>query len=319
MTLTLYTDNPDNEWIVVRENEAGERLDKILASRYPGIHSRTYFQYLIEQEKVYVNGEVVKKRYQPSIGDEIQIHYILTPEIGLNPEAIPLDVIFEDSDLIVINKPPGMVVHPAPGHSSGTFVHALLHHCKNLPPDISKNSYPRPGIVHRLDKDTSGLLVAAKTTLTHKRLIEMFASREIYKEYLAICVGNPGHQEITTLIGRHPVHRQKMKVLDEGGREAVSVCDTLSSQGSLSLVRIHLKTGRTHQIRVHMQHVHAPVLGDPVYGNTSVNKKHAVSRQLLHAHILRFKHPITHQSLELKAPLPSDMEVWVEKLQKKNI
>lgn len=308
------SENSDSEWIIIREDEVGQRLDKILATRFQEIHSRTYFQYLIKQGKVFVNGEEVKKRYQPTVGDEIQIHYILTPEIGLNPEAIPLEIIFEDKDLLVINKPAGMVVHPAPGHLTGTFVHALLHHCRQLPESKSNDAYPRPGIVHRLDKETSGLLIAAKTSLAHKRLIEMFSSREIYKEYLAICVGNPGHQEIKTSIGRHPVSRQKMKVLDQGGRQAITICDTLAHKGQLSLVRIILQTGRTHQIRVHMQHIHTPVLGDAVYGNVQMNKKYAVQRQLLHAYILQFKHPITGESLALKAQVPSDMQFWIDKI-----
>lgn len=312
--LISNTENEDNETIIIRENEVGQRLDKILAERFQKIHSRTYFQYLIEQGKVFVNGEEVKKRYQPAAGDEVQIHYILTPEIGLTPEAIPLEIVFEDNNLLVINKPSGMVVHPAPGHITGTFVHALLHHCRQLPEDKTNDAYPRPGIVHRLDKETSGLLIAAKTNLAHKRLIEMFSSREIYKEYLAICVGNPGHKEIKTSIGRHPVVRQKMKVLDEGGRQAITICDTIAHKGQLSLVRIILQTGRTHQIRVHMQHIHTPVLGDAVYGNAQANKKYDVKRQLLHAYLLKFKHPITGESLTLKAEVPSDMQIWIDKI-----
>lgn len=320
MTENFESENEDSESIVINDDEVGQRLDKVLAARYHGIHSRTYFQYLIEQGKVIVNGEAVKKRYLPSAGDEVQIHYILTPEIGLEPEDIPLDIVFEDADILVVNKPAGMVVHPAPGHPTGTFVHALLHHCRQLPEDSSGTAFPRPGIVHRLDKETSGLLVAAKTNLAHKRLIEMFASREIYKEYLAICMGNPGHQEIKTAIGRHPVHRQKMKVLEEGGREAISICDTIAykDQLKLSLVRIILQTGRTHQIRVHMQHLHTPVLGDSVYGNTQANKKYGAERQLLHAYKLRLKHPITGQLLDLKAELPPDMQIWVDKIKKIN-
>ena len=305
--------NEDNEWIVIREDEVGQRLDKILSTRYSGIHSRTYFQYLIEQEKVFVNGEIVKKRYQPHVNDEIHIHYILTPEIGLTPEPISLNIVYEDEEMIAINKPAGMVVHPAPGHSSGTFVNALLHHCQYLPEDIQGTTYPRPGIVHRLDKETSGLLVAAKTSLAHKRLIEMFANREIYKEYLAICIGNPGNCEIKNYIGRHPVHRQKMKVLENGGRLAISIIETVAYQGIFSLVKINLQTGRTHQIRVHMQHMNTPILGDPMYGNLQANNKYKVSRQLLHAHLLRFKHPISGQLLDLKADLPEDMENWVHR------
>lgn len=307
----------DSEIIVIHADEAGQRLDKILAKRYASVHSRTYFQFLIEQERVFVNNEPVKKRYQPAEGDEIQIFYILTPEIGLNPEPIPLNIIYEDADILVVNKPAGMVVHPAPGHYTGTFVHALLYHCKELPQSPTSNAYPRPGIVHRLDKDTSGLLVAAKTIQSHKRLIEMFSGREIYKEYLAICVGNPGHKDIRNFIGRHPVIRQKMKVLETGGREAISICDTIAKKDQLSLVRIVLLTGRTHQIRVHMQHVNAPVLGDPVYGSLQANKKYDVQRQLLHASLLRFKHPISGEPLEFKAELPEDMQYWVQEIQKK--
>lgn len=304
----------EDKWIVIKKEEEGQRLDKILSARYPDIHSRTYFQYLIEQGKVFVNGEVVKKRYKPSSGDEINIHFILTPEIGLVPEEIPLQIIYEDQDLLVVNKPAGMVVHPAPGHSRGTFVHALLFHCDQLPVNQAKEQYPRPGVVHRLDKETSGLLIAAKTNLAHKRLIEMFSSREIYKEYIAICFGNPGNREIITNMGRHPTLRQKMKVLDEGGRQAVSICETLAHKGPLSIVKIILKTGRTHQIRVHMQYVHAPVLGDHVYGNTQINKKYGVDRQLLHAYKLQFKHPITNELLNLKAEVPSDMQIWIDKI-----
>jgi 23S rRNA pseudouridine1911/1915/1917 synthase len=306
--------NDESECIIIREEEKGERLDKILSQRFLGVHSRTYFQYLIEQGRIFVNGEVVKKRYRPLVDDEISIHYILTPEIGLQPEAIPLNIIFEDNDLIVVNKPAGMVVHPAPGHPTGTFVHALIYHCQNLPKNQVEELYPRPGIVHRLDKDTSGLLVAAKTTEAHTRLIEMFSNREVHKEYLAICVGNPGSQEIRNFIGRHPIFRQKMKVLEEGGRLAISVCETKNHSAPFSLVQVNLKTGRTHQIRVHMQHLGAPILGDPLYGNLQINKKYGVSRQLLHAHILQFKHPVKGHLLSFKADIPSDMRVWVEKL-----
>lgn len=307
----------DCDVIVIEESEIGQRLDKILAMRFSGVHSRTYFQYLIEQERVFVNGEPVKKRYLPSAGDEVQIYYILTPEIGVNPEPIPLNIVYEDQDIIVVNKPVGMVVHPAPGHYTGTFVHALLYHCKELPQESSSQSYLRPGIVHRLDKDTSGLLVAAKTSQAHKRLIEMFSSREIYKEYLAICIGNPGNKEIKNFIGRHPVIRQKMKVLETGGREAITICETIAHKDSLSLVRVILQTGRTHQIRVHMQHLNAPILGDAVYGSPQANKKYGVQRQLLHASVLKFKHPLTGQLLELQAELPHDMQRWVDEVKRK--
>lgn len=304
----------DCEMIVITQDEAGQRLDALLARRFSSKHSRSYFQMLIEEERVMVNGTSVKKRYEPKQGDEISIHFILTPEIGLDPEDIPLDIIYEDEHIIAVNKPAGMVVHPATGNWTGTFVNALLHHCQKLPENI--DSALRPGIVHRLDKETSGILIAAKTSTAQQRLISLFASRQVYKEYIAICIGNPGDKEIEAPIGRHPIHRQQMAVV-ENGRPALSICKTLATGGKLSLVRVILATGRTHQIRVHLKHIGAPVLGDPLYGNLQANTKHSASRQLLHAYKLRFAHPITQKELELVAPMPADMNVWVKKLNAK--
>ncbi len=308
--MTPMEEDIDRLWI--QEEEAGERLDKILARRFKEIHSRTYFQMLIDEHLVLVNGIPVKKRTKLQAGDEIEIQFALTPEIDLTPEDIPLDILYEDDYLIVINKPVGMVVHPAPGNWSGTFVNALLHHCKSLPVDSDQL---RPGIVHRLDKNTSGVLVAAKTTAIHQRLTEMFASREVYKEYLAICVGNPGDADIEAPIQRHPVHRQKMAIADQGkGKSALThvrqwqlMASSASSKWSSPLA------GRI-KIRVHMQHRGTPILGDPVYGNDSINKKYQVSRQMLHAHLLRFKHPATGQMMEFKAPIPQDMMTMLLKI-----
>lgn len=291
--------------IWIQEEESGERLDKILAQRFSEISSRSYFQMLIDEQLVLVNGSPVKKRIKPCVGDEVEIQFALTPEIDLVAEAIPLDILYEDDSLLVINKPVGMVVHPAPGHWNGTFVNALLHHCHHLA--IEDNSL-RPGIVHRLDKDTSGVLVAAKTTTIHQRLSAMFAGREVYKEYLTVCVGNPGDVEISAPIQRHPVHRQQMTVVPEGGKPAMTTCKTLATDGKLSIVRAIIATGRTHQIRVHMKHLRTPVLGDPIYGNLQMNKKYGASRQMLHAAVLRFAHPIHHQEMEFRAPVPNDMQ-----------
>lgn len=304
------TDNPWSE-IVVTALEAGERLDKILAARYKEVRSRTYFQHLIEQEAVLLNGKPAKKRAKPLEGDEIEVCFALTPELDLSPEEIPLDILYEDDDILVVNKPPGLVVHPAPGNWSGTFVNALLHHCRSLA--IHDPMSVRPGIVHRLDKDTSGLLLAAKHPLAQQRLIEMFAQRDIHKEYLAICVGNPGDIEVKAPIGRHPVHRKKMAVREDG-RRACSRCSTLAFDGTLSLVKIVLETGRTHQIRVHLQHSGTPVLGDALYGSAAYNHKYHAKRQLLHAYLLRFKHPIKGEILELRAPPPSDFDQFARKL-----
>lgn len=299
-----------DEIIFVSEEEAGERIDTLLAKRFQNIQSRSYFQKLIDENKILLNNVPIKKRTQPKAGDEIQIDWVLTPEIGLKPEAIPLNILYEDEHLLAINKPVGMVVHPAVGHWTGTFVNALLHHCHSLPQ--SKESM-RPGIVHRLDKDTSGVLIAAKNSLAQQRLVELFASRQIYKEYLAICVGNPGNAELSGAIGRHPIHRQMMTVLPSKGKAALSICKTLASDGKLSLASVILATGRTHQIRVHLKHHGTPVLGDVLYGSSSVNAKHGATRQLLHAKILRFNHPITGEMLQLDAELPEDMALWVKK------
>lgn len=301
----------DQSSFFISEEEDGERLDKILAKRLSEAGSRTYFQYLIDQGKVLLNGQPVKKRIKPSIGDEVEVEYVLTEELTLKEENIPLNVIYEDSDLIVVNKSAGMVVHPAPGHWSGTFVNALLFHCRDgfsaNHEDLLPNQALRPGIVHRLDKDTSGLLIAAKTVLAQQRLIEMFSGRNIYKEYLAICIGNPGGGTVDVPIGRHPIHRQLMAVRSEGGRQAITHFRTLAFNGHLSLVSAVIATGRTHQIRVHMRHRGTPVLGDKLYGVDAQNAKHKVERQLLHAYRLRFNHPITGAPLEFEAPLPADM------------
>lgn len=300
----------DNETFYITAEEAGERLDKILSKRLGRAGSRTYFQYLIDQGKVLLNGAPVKKRAKPKEGDEIEVEYILTPELTLTAENIPLDIVYEDNDIIVVNKPPGMVVHPAPGNWSGTFVNALIYYCQGALAQsyTAPNQALRPGIVHRLDKDTSGLLVAAKTELAQQRLIEMFAGRRVYKEYLAICVGNPGEGTIDMPIGRHPVHRQMMSVQPEKGRNALTHYRTLSFDGKLSLVSLIIATGRTHQIRVHMKHRGTPVLGDLVYGSIAENTKYGVSRQMLHAFRLKFDHPISGEKLEFEVPMPMDMQ-----------
>jgi 23S rRNA pseudouridine1911/1915/1917 synthase len=202
-----------------------------------------------------------------------------------------------------------MVVHPATGHWTGTFVNALLFHCRDL---MTENgSSLRPGIVHRLDKDTSGLLVAAKTAQAQQRLVEMFADRHVYKEYLAICIGNPKEGVIEAPIGRHAVNRKMMAVV-ETGRPAVTRYHSLSFDERLSLVSVVIETGRTHQIRVHMKHHGTPVLGDAVYGVPSLNAKLGVNRQMLHAHELRFDHPITGQEMTFTAEIPQDMQKVIQ-------
>lgn len=309
--------NEDIETIFITEEESGDRLDKILAKRFEKLGSRTYFQFLIDEHKVLLNGAPAKKRHLLKQGDEVEIEFVLTPELDLTPQNIPLDIIYEDDEIIVVNKPAGMVVHPACGNWSGTFVNALLFHCQHLQQLIQEKKALRPGIVHRIDKDTSGLLVAAKTSLAQQRLIEMFSGRLIHKEYLAICQGNPGNREINVPIGRHPIKRQTMTVLPHSGREAITLCKTLAFDGKISLVNLVITTGRTHQIRVHMKHLGTPVLGDPIYGVAQTNKKYGLERQMLHAHLLRFRHPISNVPLEFLAELPHDMKLLVQNFSKR--
>lgn len=299
---------PEPEILFVAEAEEGIRIDKLLAIRYPD-HSRTYFQYLIDQGFVLINGEPVKKRSVPEEGDEIEVLFQLTPELSVEPEDIPLEILYEDESMLAVNKPSGMVVHPAPGHWRGTFVNALLGHCNQ----IASLDPLRPGIVHRLDKDTSGVLLAAKTIEAHQKLIERFSERTMEKQYLAICVGRPRNGILSAPIGRHPVHRKQMAVLADG-KEAISEIQVVAFNDKLSLVLIKPKTGRTHQIRVHLKHLGTPVLGDELYGSAQANGSHNAMRQLLHAYRLSFTHPITNEPMHLTAPLPEDMKEWIRAL-----
>lgn len=298
------------ETILIDEQSAGKRLDSLLVSIYPTF-SRTYFQYLIENGAVLINGKSVKKREKPKPGDEIELCFLLTKEISLEPEAIALDILYEDAHMLAINKKAGMVVHPAPGNPNGTFVNALLHHCKEL--ECDKDSI-RPGIVHRLDKETSGLLIAAKTVLAHQNLIKLFSSRQIEKKYLALVVGNPGNCKVDLPIGRHETKRKEMTVKKEGGKPAQSTVRVLKTKGNFSLIEVEIHTGRTHQIRVHMKALNTPVLGDSVYGSSSINEKIGAKRQMLHANTLKLPHPITGEQLSLTAPLPEDFLALKKKL-----
>jgi len=291
-------------------DEATLRLDKLLSGHFPD-HSRTYFQFLLEQGCVLVDGSVMKKREHVKAGSKVEVRFLPTEEISLEPQNIPLDILYEDPFLIAINKPPGMVVHPAPGHPKGTFVNALLHHCKHL-----QGTDPlRPGIVHRLDKETSGILLAAKTAVAHAKLVALFSARQIQKYYLAVVVGTPKEGLIDAPIKRHPIHRKEMAVHWTEGRQAQSLCRLLGKKDQLSLVEVQLLTGRTHQIRVHLKHVGCPILGDTVYGCARANKIYHPGRQLLHAARLEFLHPITGAPLKLSATTPQDLIPYVQLLQ----
>lgn len=291
------------------QGEECERLDKMLSKKFPA-HSRSYFQHLIENEAVLLNGKIAKKRISPKPHDTIEVTFQKPEELDLTPESIPLDILYEDDDLICVNKPAGMVVHPAPGHPTGTFVHALLYHCQNL--ELPGEDF-RPGIVHRLDKDTSGVLIAAKSLKAHQKLIEQFKGREIEKEYLAITIGHPTEQTINAPIGRSPIRRQEMAI-SEKGKEAITCITPLQKGEHFSLVLAKLITGRTHQIRVHLKHNQTPILGDRVYGSTKLNEKFEVPRQLLHAYRMKLFHPLTNEILILSAPLPDDMKNLSEKI-----
>lgn len=298
--------------LLISEEDIGQRLDKILKNHYPE-HSRTYFQYLIEEEFVLVNGALVKKQYRPAASDEIEISFQLTPEIDVKPEPISLDILYEDDHLLIINKPAGMVVHPAPGSPSGTFANALLHHCQQLNP--AEFDSLRPGIVHRIDKDTTGVLIGVKTSAAHKKMIEKFSSRSVEKHYLAICCGVPKEGELSAPIKRHPIRRQEMTVSPEG-KEAISRFKILERNHGLCLIDVQLITGRTHQIRVHLKHINCPLLGDPVYGSKSLNEKYKTERPMLHAHTVKFAHPITGVLLEITAPIPAGMKNFIEFMQR---
>jgi 23S rRNA pseudouridine1911/1915/1917 synthase len=294
--------------ILIEKESLGKRIDQFLASHFPK-HSRTYFQYLIDENYVLINGLPVKKQHKIEEGDLVEIDFQMPPILDVKPEAIDLDILYEDEAILVVNKPAGMVVHPAPGAYSGTFANALLHHCKQLNPEEFETL--RPGIVHRLDKDTTGVLIAAKTIVAHRKLIEQFAARTVEKSYLAICCGVPKEGEYSAPIKRHPIRRKEMTVSREG-REAITHFKVLARRNGLSLVEAKLITGRTHQIRVHLKSMNCPILGDPVYGSSSLNQKYKAERQMLHAHRLKLCHPLSDTSLEWIAPIPSEMKNFIE-------
>lgn len=299
------------EIFTVEEKEANVRLDKLLALRFSQ-YSRTYFQFLIQKNGVLVNGKKLKKGEKIKTGDEIEVCFLLMPEMALLAEPIALNILYEDDHLIIINKPPGMVVHPAPGHVRGTFVNALLYHCKTL----GSQDPLRPGIVHRLDKDTSGTLVAAKTALAHTRLVTLFSKRKVQKKYIAVCVGIPKEGLVDAPIARHGVHRQQMTVCPLRGKEAKTIVRVLSKNPPLSFVELELITGRTHQIRVHLKHLGTPVLGDPIYGLASFNKKLNANYQMLHAVSIGFPHPIYDSDIFVEAPPPNVLKTFIDQVQK---
>ncbi|MBN4067015.1 RluA family pseudouridine synthase [Simkania negevensis] len=291
--------------LVVDEEGENVRIDSWLASRFPD-QSRTYFQYLIEHGHVLCNGEGVKKRIKVMSGDLIEAHLLPTVDIALEPENIAFTIVYEDDDIIVVDKPSGLIVHPAPGHWTGTFVNGLLYHCKNLP---EGDDLLRPGIVHRLDKGTSGVMVAAKTYEARQNLVDQFTARKVGKEYLAITVGKPSEEHVDHAIKRHP-YRPHLRILTEEGdvgKDASTFFEVLAYSEQLALVRAKPITGRTHQIRLHLKGQGTPILGDAFYGSEKANNRFDAPRLCLHAYKLSFYHPTTQEKVTFCAELPDDM------------
>ncbi len=302
--------NEDDELLFIEKEDEGKRIDAFISEATE--LSRANVQRLLSSGDIFVNGKTVNKSYKTSNGDEISLH-IPEPEItDILPENIPLDILYEDNELIVINKPQGMVVHPAPGHISGTVVNALMYHCKDGLSGI--NGELRPGIVHRIDKDTSGVIVAAKTDRAHISLSEQLAAHSMTRLYNAIVYNGFSEPEgtVSTLIGRAKNDRKKMAVLLHGGREAVTHYRVLEALGKYTLVELKLETGRTHQIRVHMAHIGHPLVGDTVYG--SGRQTFSLNGQCLHARVLGFIHPVSGEYMEFSSPLPDYFETLLKRL-----
>ena len=298
----------------ISADASGDRLDAFLAARLPDL-SRSRIQVLIREQYILVNGQPAKPRGAVKLGDQISISLPEAVPLDNAPQDIPLDILYEDDDLVVINKAHGMVVHPAPGNPDGTLVNALLHHCKGKLSGIG--GVERPGIVHRLDKDTSGCLVIAKSDTAHQSLVSQFSERSsMEKLYLAVTQGvpKPNEDTIFTHIGRHPVNRQKMAVINPpGGKTAITDYRVLATDSATitALVLCHLHTGRTHQIRVHLHHKGAPIVGDPIYGKASKSPT-LPGRLMLHAWRLSFQHPVTGDTRQFEAPIPDEFHPWLE-------
>lgn len=305
----------------VSESDVDTRLDSYLAAHIEG-WSRSRLQRLIDEEDVLVNGHAVKSSYKLSENDEIDVELTPPPLANFTPENIPLDIVFEDDDLIVINKPAGLVVHPAAGVQSGTLANALAYHFQKL---STRAGAIRPGIVHRLDKDTSGLLVAAKTESSHENLADQFRAREVFKSYVALVYGVVKQEagRIEQPIARDARNRTRMAIV-AGGRGALSLYKVRRSYDSFTLLDVEIKTGRTHQIRVHLSWLKHPVVGDELYAGGRDNNVQDVrlraqirklNRQFLHAEHLRFSHPKTGEPMGFAAPLPAELLGLLDQLE----
>ncbi len=297
--------------LLFEDNGLDQRIDKYLVWFYQDI-TRSQIQNMIEKEEVKVNGNKVKANYILRDGDEIEILFNDPVPSLIKAEDIPIDVEYEDEDIIVVNKPSGMVVHPAVGNKSGTLVNALLHHCKDL---SGINGESRPGIVHRIDKDTSGLLVVCKNDYSHNEMAKQFQNKEVNKIYYAICSGVIPHNVgvIEAPIGRDIQNRQQMAISDKG-KNAVTHFRVLERFNNHTLIEVKLETGRTHQIRVHMKYIGYPVCGDPIYG---YKKEVVETGQYLHAKKLGFKHPRSGEYIEVDSKLPDYFQTFLNELYEK--
>lgn len=299
--------------LTVSPEDAGVRIDKYLAEQLPDI-TRSYLQKLLKDGSVQMNGKPVKASTKTAVGAVIALTIPEPEEPEILPENIPLDILYEDSDVILINKPKNMVVHPAAGHYTGTLVNALMYHCRG---DLSGiNGVLRPGIVHRIDKDTTGVLIVCKNDRAHNALAEQLKEHSITRKYRAIVCGNLKEDEgtVDAPLGRHPQDRKKMAIVRSGGKRAVTHYRVLERFGNDTYIECQLETGRTHQIRVHMASLGHPLLGDEIYGRAKSPFK--LEGQALHAMVLGFIHPTTGEYMEFEAPLPEYFEKLLEKLRK---
>jgi len=301
--------NEVETWSVQADGATG-RIDKWLAEQNEW--SRSQVQEWLKAGRVEVDGRVVKPNYKLSGTETIVVHIPEAVELEILPEDIPLEVVYEDSDVIVVNKPKGMVVHPAAGHVSGTLVNALLHHCQDL---SGINGVKRPGIVHRIDKDTSGLLMVAKNDLAHESLAHQLKEKTTERLYIALVHGEIPHElgTIEAPIGRDKNDRQRMTVTDKNSKSAVTHFRVLDRYEGFTVVECKLETGRTHQIRVHMRYIGFPLAGDPKYGPRKTMK---MNGQALHAAVLGFEHPRTGEWMRFEAPLPEEMTFEIGQLKK---
>lgn len=295
--------DPETEdlFFTITSEAAGERIDKFLSAALPDF-SRSYLQKLLKDGMVEINQKSVKPNFRLSEGDLLAISLPENQELAIQPENLPVEVLYEDEDVILINKCKGMVVHPAAGHTTGTLVNFLLYHCKEELSGI--NGVLRPGIVHRIDKDTTGVLIACKNDKSHRALAEQLKEHSITRKYRAIVLGTLPEEEgtIHTMIGRHPTDRKKMSVHCKAGKDAITHYRVLQRFSNYTYIECQLETGRTHQIRVHMASIGHPLLGDTVYGPEKC--KFNLEGQCLHAMVLGFIHPTTGKYMEFEAPLP---------------